>query len=69
MEIGVCQVYTGMWLSLSVSLHRCMQKEHDVGGHTWKHGHTWREAATVDAKRGHKHLEHPEERPEGRRLS
>lgn len=64
MEIGVCRVYTGMQLSLSGSVHRCMQKEHGVGGHTWKGGHTWREAATVDAKQVHGHLERPEERRE-----
>lgn len=63
------RVYTSMQLSLSVSVRRDMQKEHGVGRHTWKCGHTCREAATVDAKQVHKHLEHPEERPEGRRLS
>lgn len=50
---------------MSNSVHGCMQK----GRHNSKCGHTWREAATVDAKQAHGHLEHPQERPGGRRLS
>lgn len=50
-------------------VHGCMQKEHGVGRHTWKCGHTWREAAPVDAEQVPKRLEHPQERPEGTRLS
>jgi hypothetical protein len=57
-----------MQLSLSISVHRCMQKEHGVGRHTWKCGHTCRGAATVDAKQVHKHLGHPEAREQKAKL-